>query len=48
MEAMMKVENRGRDRGEPAESNRGVLLILIAVVLAGLAAGYNWWRALPR
>lgn len=31
-----------------AGSRRGVLLILAGLVVAGIAAGYNWARSLPK
>ena len=47
MEAMMEVEDSQQDAREAA-SNKGVLWILLALVITGLAAGYHWWRTLPR
>ena len=44
----MKLEDRHGDGEEPAKSKKGILLILLALVLTGLAAGYSWWRDLPR
>jgi hypothetical protein len=33
---------------EAARSKKGVYWILAGLVLAGLAAGYRWWRDLPK
>ena len=30
------------------ESKKGITLILAGLVLAGIAAGYNWVRSLPK
>ena len=44
----MEVKDKHRDEGQPAEPRKGIILILLALVLTGIAAGYSWWRALPR
>ena len=48
VEAMMEVEDNHREARGPVASDKAVLWILLALVLTGLAAGYHWWRALPR
>lgn len=37
----------GIDDGK-ARSKRGVILILAGLVVAGIVAGYNWARSLPK
>lgn len=34
--------------GKKAGSKRGIILILAGLVLAGIVAGYNWVRSLPK
>jgi hypothetical protein len=47
-ELSRSVAGAGDADATPARSKRGIVLILAGLVVTGIAAGYNWWKDLPK